>query len=206
MNGEGSHSESHWSTTNCNSRRTEARASIREERTLGKGHSRQRKQHKQRPGSSRKYQSERCTGAWPGGWLEGHVGPGGKGASGWPHPFPLAPEAVPLCQVPLATMPGSLGSSPSSSSPSAATQHPCPGPGFHRLPWASVRGSARPPWTTPRNFRSQPRGARKVGQVSWHVRCGRGQTGRGTCELRPSTVYLLSLTVLGSGSAVFVAA
>lgn len=29
-------------------------------------------------------------GAWPGGWLEGHVGPGGKGANGWPHPFPLA--------------------------------------------------------------------------------------------------------------------
>ena len=49
----------------CNSRRTEARALIRkEERSSGKGHTRQRKQHKQRPGGSRKYRSERYREAW----------------------------------------------------------------------------------------------------------------------------------------------
>lgn len=52
--------------------------------------------------------------AWPGGQLEGHVGPGGEGASGWPHPFPLAPEQLlcarypwQLCQAPRAPSPSS---------------------------------------------------------------------------------------------------
>lgn len=72
-------------------------------------------------------------GAWPGGQLEGHVGPGREGASGWrPHPSPLAPkQLVALCQVPLATLPGSLGSKPIS----PLCRHPCPRPGFHRLLW-----------------------------------------------------------------------
>lgn len=37
------------------------------------------------------------------------MGPGGEGASGQPHPFPLALQTVLLCQVPLETLPGSLG-------------------------------------------------------------------------------------------------
>lgn len=82
-------------------------------------------------------------GAWPGEQLEAHVGPGGEGASGWPHPFPLAPKQLlcarypwQLCQAPRAPRP---------SSPSAATRHPCPRPGFHRLLWRlSVSLPTRP--------------------------------------------------------------
>lgn len=41
--------------------------------------------------------------AWPGGQLEGHVGPGGGGASGWPHPSLWLPSSH--------FVPGTLGTS-----------------------------------------------------------------------------------------------
>lgn len=142
-------------------------------------------------------------GAWRWG---GRVAGRARGASGWSHLFPLAPQAVPLCQVPLATLPGSLDSSPSPSSLSAGTRHPRPRPGFHRLLWVAVSVSTHPPRVTPWNCGRQPRGAREICQVSRHVCCGRGWPGRST-RLAPAPVYQLTLSAPGSGAGyVFVAA
>lgn len=41
------------------------------------------------------------------------MGPGGKGASRRPHPFPQAHQTVPLCPVPVAPLPCSVGCRPS---------------------------------------------------------------------------------------------
>lgn len=67
--------------------------------------------------------------------LEGHMGPGSGRAIGWPHPFHLACQTVPLCTVPLAPVPGSLGCRPSLCLPLCSYQHPCRRPGFHGLLW-----------------------------------------------------------------------
>lgn len=64
------------------------------------------------------------------GRREGHMGPGGEGASGQPHPCPLAHQTVPLCQVPLETLPDSLGCGPNPSSTLQPHSTPAPGLAF----------------------------------------------------------------------------
>lgn len=58
------------------------------------------------------------------------MGPGGEGASGQPHPCPLAHQTAPLCQVPLETLPDSLGCGPNPSSTLQPHGTPAPGLAF----------------------------------------------------------------------------
>lgn len=110
-------------------------------------------------------------------------------------PLPSGSQAVALCQVPLATLPGSLGSMPIL--PLCSNQAPLPTAWLSQAAGAAVSVSTRPPRATSWSFGSQPGGAREVCQASRHACCGRA----------PIPVYQLALSAPGSGAGyVFAAA
>ena len=137
-------------------------------------------------------------GRWGGrGRWEGHVGPGGEGASGQPHPCPLAHQTAPLCQAPLETLPGSLGSGPNPSSPLQPRGTPAPGLAFTGCrEWLSASLPALPG----RLLEPGEPALRCQGDVPGEPACTPGRSARHA----PAPVYQLLLSAPGAWACVCV--